>query len=133
MNTLSLFSIGFRAETICRVLREYQSGKPANRFIVDESQRVITECSQLIDPPVESLKENRRTYGDYLPLLYEAFGAAQVDKVQGQVAQALATVTDVADAKPGVDVSPALGLFERLSEVCITKTSQAPYPRVTFI
>jgi hypothetical protein len=135
VKTLSLFSIGFRAENICQVLRDYQAGKPVNRFIMDDSARVIEECSQLIDTPVESLKENRHDYGDYLPLLYEAFGSASLDQAPRLINDIRHTIGQIAEAKPGLslDVSPALSLFQRLSDLCILKANATPSSRASFL
>lgn len=128
MASLSLFSIGFRAENIFQALALYSNEhRLLERHQIDEMMKIIEETKLYIDQPVEALQNNVTDFRAYLPLLFEAFEPEEYVNIESELTSIIECVQKT-QALPNVDVTKASTLFQRLTNVCILKANETRMP-----
>lgn len=81
MEGLSLFNIGFRCENICLALNEYIKTKNINQFVLNDSEKIISDCFSVTPTSREGLSFSKYDLTDLYGLIFQLFKSKTVPEM----------------------------------------------------
>jgi hypothetical protein len=116
MENYSLFSIGFRSESICRALVNYQANEPFSKMIIEDSVRIIEECF------TENHSHSNYSVNEFVPLIVEIYRHRTLPEMVAELSGIKEAIKQIKADKTGVEITSTLQFFKKLSSLCLSRS-----------
>lgn len=124
MHDASLFSIGFKCESIVEALKAYQTGTPIAPRRIDESLEVIDDCFGFMRSASSYFSQQGTALAEFMPLVFDVYPGMSAEQLTEELSKIREGIVRIKHSKEPQPIDHIVEFFQKVSLLCLRRNAK---------